>query len=111
VIIHILSEPATLEQISEMLQAHQFYIKTVVDIQHQLLAGGGEMHSDCEAVLLEQDSQQENLWAASWSPVSQEIVYESIVNLRPRQNRSMKILDVTIRHQVQQVIFKLLGGL
>jgi hypothetical protein len=111
VIIHVLREPATPEQISEMLQAHRLYIKTVVDIQRQLLAGGGEMHSDCEVALLEQESQQESLWAASWNPVSQEIGYESIVNLRPRQNRSMKILDMNTRNQVQQVISKLLSGL
>jgi hypothetical protein len=29
----------------------------------------------------------------SWNPVSEDIFYESMVNLRPRQNRSMQILD------------------
>jgi hypothetical protein len=43
-IIHILQEPATPNQINEMLQANRFYIKTAVDIRHQILAGGGEMH-------------------------------------------------------------------
>jgi hypothetical protein len=76
----------------EMLQANRFYIKTVVDIRQQMLAGGGAMHSDCEAVLLESGSQQADVWGASWNPISQEIVYESMVNLRPRQNRSMHIL-------------------
>ena len=52
-IIHILQEPATPSQINEMLQANRFYIKTAVDIRHQILAGGGEMHSDCETILLE----------------------------------------------------------
>jgi hypothetical protein len=107
-LIHILYEPATSNQITEMLQANRFYIKTVVDIQHQILAGGGEMHSDCEAILLDNGSQQENIWGASWNPISQEIFYESIVNLRPRQNRSMEILDPSIRDRVQQVIYRLL---
>jgi hypothetical protein len=52
-IIHILQEPATATQINEMLQANRFYIKTAVDIRHRILAGGGEMHSDCETILLE----------------------------------------------------------
>jgi hypothetical protein len=93
-----------------MLQANRFYIKTVVDIDRQILAGGGEMHSDCEALLLEYNSQQFDLWGASWNPISQEIFYESLVNLRPRQNRSMEILDPSIRERVQQIIYRLLGA-
>jgi hypothetical protein len=61
-IIHILQEPATPTQINEMLQANHFYIKTAVDIQHQILAGGGEMHSDCETILLDNGSQQQDVW-------------------------------------------------
>jgi hypothetical protein len=85
--IHILQEPATPSQIDRMLQANRFYIKTVVDIHFQILVGGGEMHSDCEIVLLDNGSQQKDIWGASWNPISQEIFYESMVNLRPRQNR------------------------
>lgn len=110
-IIHILYKPATPEQITEMLEVHQFYIKTVVDIQRRILAGGGEMHSDCEVVLLDNGSRQSDIWGASWNSITQEIFYESMVNLRPRQNRSMQILDVTIREQVKQIIHKLLGGI
>jgi hypothetical protein len=68
------------------------------------------MHSDCEALLLEYGSQQVDLWGASWNPISQEIFYESLVNLRPRQNRSMEILDPSIRERVQQIIYRLLGA-
>ena len=81
-IIHILQEPATPEQITEMLEVHRFYIKTVVDIRRQILAGGGEMHSDCEAVLLDNGSRQSDIWGASWNSITQEIFYESMVNLR-----------------------------
>jgi Protein of unknown function (DUF5674) len=109
-IIHLLQEPATPNQIAEMLQANRFYIKTVVDIRRQILAGGGEMHSDCEAVLLDNGSQQEDIWGASWNSISQAIFYESMVNLRPRQNRAMQILAPLIREQVQQIIHRLLGG-
>lgn len=94
-----------------MLQANRFYIKTVVDIQHQILAGGGEMHSDCEIVLLDNGSQQTDIWGASWNPISQEIFYESMVNLRPRQNRLMEILDPSTREKVARIIHDFLGRL
>jgi Protein of unknown function (DUF5674) len=109
-LIHILQKPATNDQIAQMPQANRFYIKTVVDIHDQILAGGGEMHSDCEVVLLNNGSQQKDIWGASWNPISQELFYESMVNLRPRQNRSMEILDPSIREQVRQIIYRLLGG-
>ncbi len=67
-IIHILHEPATPKQVTEMLQANRFYIKTVVDIRRQILAGGGEMHSDCEAILLNYGSLQEDLWGGKLEP-------------------------------------------
>ena len=84
-LIHILSEPATPKQIIDMLQANRFCIKTVVDIRQQILAGGGKMHSDCEGTLLDNGSEQSDIWGASWNPITQEIFYESMVNLRPRR--------------------------
>jgi Protein of unknown function (DUF5674) len=69
------------------------------------------MHSDGEAVLLDNGSQQQDIWVASWNPISREISYESMVNLRPCQNRSMEILDRLIREQVQEIIHRLLGSL
>lgn len=110
-LIYILQKPATPDQITDMLQANRFYIKTVVDIRQQILAGGGEMHSDCETLLLDNGSLQQDIWGASWNPLSQEIFYESMVNLRPRQNRSMEILDPSIREEVKQIIYRLLGGI
>jgi hypothetical protein len=41
-------------------------------------------------------------------PESRKIIYESMVNLRPRQNRSMEILDAKIREQVASIIMEFL---
>ncbi len=109
--ILIIRDRATKAQIDEMLDAHRFYIKLAVDIERGILAGGGELHADCEAVLLEDGSRQENIWGASWNPLTQEVFYESLINIRPRQNnRSMEILDLAIREQVAQITQELLGN-
>jgi Protein of unknown function (DUF5674) len=109
--ILIVRSRATKEQINEMLEAHRFYIKTAVDIERGILAGGGELHADCEAMLLENGSRQDNIWGASWNPLTQEVFYESLINIRPRQNnRSMEILDSGIREQIAQITQELLGG-
>jgi len=42
---------------AEILQTFGTYVKLAVDIRRGILAGGGTLHADCEAVLLEDDSQ------------------------------------------------------
>ena len=109
--IHVIRTRATQAQFDEMLEVHRFYIKLAVDIEFGVLAGGGELHADCEARLLEEGSRQENIWGASWNPLTQELFYESLINIRPRQNnRSMEILDLEIRDRVAQFTQALLGG-
>lgn len=107
--IVIIDTRATPEQIEQMLLEHKFYIKVVVDIERLILAGGGDMHYDCEQALLAQGCRQQDVWGAGYMPSTQNITYDSIINLRPRQNRSMEILDATIRERVAQIIAEFLG--
>ncbi|MEL6165656.1 MAG: DUF5674 family protein [Cyanobacteria bacterium J06628_3] len=108
--IIIISKRATTSEIEQMLTEHKFYIKLVVDIERRILAGGGEMHYDCEQVLLENGSQQQNLWGAGYMPLNESVTYDSLINIRPRQNRSMEILDANIRENVAQIVTELLGN-
>lgn len=110
-LILLIRERAEEVQVEAMLQELGVYIKMAVDIERRILAGGGYLHADCEAELLDDGSRQEAIWGANWNPFTQDIVYESLINIRPRQNRSMEILDARIREQVAQVIQQLLGGL
>ena len=88
------------------------YVKLAVDIERGILAGGGAMHADCEAVLLEDGSQQEFIWGADWNPETQEVTFESLINIRPRQNnRSLELQDLELRVRVEQVTRKLLEGI
>ena len=109
--IHVLKELASSTQISEMLQEYDRMIKIVVDIRRRVLSGGGEMQSDCESVLLEDGSEQDDLWGANWYPAEQRIEFESLINIRPRLgNRNVLIQDENIRRQVESVTNELLGG-
>ena len=107
--IHIIRERAAPDQIQEMLET---YIKPAVDIDREIVAGGGAMHADCEAVLLENCSQQEFIWGADWDPVAQQVTFESLINIRPRQNNSsMEILDPEILEKVSMIVIKRLGSI
>jgi len=109
--IHLLDSLATPQQVQEMLEVYSILIKIVVDVRRRVLAGGGEMHADCEAVLLEHGSEQDDLWGANWYPAEQEIEFESLINIRPRLgNRSIVIQSEEIRSAVAAVAQDLLGG-
>lgn len=110
--IHLLSEPATTEQMQEMLNEYGDMIKIVVDIRRGMLAGGAEMHYECEEVLLEQGSEQDDLWGANWYPARRQTEFESLINIRPRfNNRSMLIQSPEIREKVESITLRLLGGI
>jgi hypothetical protein len=109
--IYIIRDKATSLQIKEMLVMLQTYIKLAVDVDREILAGGGAMHADCEAVLLEDGSQQEFIWGADWDPGAQQVTFESLINIRPRQNNpSMDLLDPKIRDKVAEIVIKRLGA-
>ncbi len=66
--VHIIRSRATQQYMADMLQALDTYIKLAVDIRRGILAGGGAMHADCEVVLLEDGSQQEDVWVLTGTP-------------------------------------------
>jgi hypothetical protein len=110
--VHLLKEKAVPVQIHEMLQEYEDMIKIVVDIRRRYLSGGGEMHADCKSILLEDGSEQDDLWGANWYPSEQRIEYESLINIRPRVgNRNIVIQDENLRRQVASVTLEVLGGI
>lgn len=106
----IICNPATVEQINQMAETYfGLRIKLAVDVAREILAGGGELHADCEEALLEDGSQQENLWGADWYPETKEVGFESLINIRPRQqNRSMEIQNPALRERIETIVRHLL---
>jgi len=108
--IHLIRERTTPQQLTEMLEALDVYVKLAVDVRRGILAGGGTLHADCEAALLEDGSRQEDIWGADWFPDTQLVSFEALINIRPRQgNLSMMILDPGIRERVEKIARRLLG--
>ena len=109
--IHIIRSKATHKQIEQMLDELDPIIKLAVDTGREILAGGGQMHADCEATLLEDGSRQEDVWGANWIPVTQTIEFEALINIRPNQkNLSMAIQNAAIKSKVESISRKLFEG-
>ena len=109
--IAILNEKANPGQIQAMLEEYRTMIKIVVDIRRGVLAGGGEMHADCEGLLLEDGSEQDDLWGANWYLEDQRIEFEALINISPRLgNRSVLIQSEDIRRSVEEISRRIVGG-
>ncbi len=88
-------------------------VKYVVDIERGVIAVGGELHADAEALLLDSGSRQENLWGANYYPgASPEkcIEFTSLINIRPASsNPGMELEDPELRERVRALTFALIG--
>ena len=103
--IPIIRNRATQEQIREMLEELETYIKLAIDVERNVLAGGGEYHADCEEVLLEDGSRQEDIWGADWYPGSKTVEFVALINIRPRQgNRGMEVGDPNLRAKIETIV-------
>lgn len=87
-------------------------VKAVVDIEQKVMAVGGEMHADEEALLLENGSKQETLWGINLYPEQTKedwIEFDSMINIRPRQNnRSRGVEDAEIRKKIIEIVNNLI---
>ena len=85
-------------------------VKVVVDVDRELIAVDAELHSDLEALLLQDGSQQRSLWGINLYPdlpADAFIEFDSLINLRPSQrNRSRGVEDEAIRKKIAAVIEK-----
>ena len=108
--ILIIQQPATDEQLKQMADIFDgVLIKLAVDVRRNILAGGGALHADCEQILLDHGSQQADIWGGDWYPDLKKVGFESLINIRPRQqNYSFEIQDPILRQQMELIIRSLL---
>ena len=110
--IKIVTSPITRTEILEIAK-NQFgvLVKAVVDIERGIMAIGGELHADEEALLLEQGSGQENLWGINFYPDktgNEWIEFNSMINIRPSQkNSSRGVESLEIQKKIINIVSKL----
>ena len=87
-------------------------VKAVVDVERGIMAVGGELHSDGEALLLEHGSRQQDLWGINFYPDKSGddfIEFDSMINLRPAVgNRSRGVENEGTRMHIREVVTKLI---
>jgi uncharacterized protein DUF5674 len=112
--MQIVSAPITLDELRR-IAGGQFgdFIKAVVDVQRGVMAVGGDLHADEEALLLQQGARQADLWGINLYPdrAGTEIIeFDSMINVRPSQgNRSRGVDDRAVQRLIQDIVGRLVS--
>lgn len=105
----IIRQRATKEEIEKMAEDFEGYIKVVVDINQEILTGGGKRHFDGEQTLLEEGSKQIDLWGGGIDLKAGSIDFDSMINIRPNQNNySREVLSPEVRKKMEVIISRLI---
>lgn len=105
----IVRDKITLDELKKMSEKmHDNLVKAVVDIEKNIMAVDAGMHADEEMILLEEGSQQEDLWGINIYPyklTDKWIEFDSMINLRPSYgNKTRGVDDVRIQERIKRIV-------
>lgn len=80
--------PFTLDQIKKLKEQFDVYIKTVIDLDKNICVAGMDRHYEGEQILLKDGSKQSNLWGGGIDINSQDIDFNSFINIRPNDHNT-----------------------
>jgi len=110
----IIREKTALDELKELAKEdYVSMIKAVIDIEKEIMAVGGELNADEEMLLLDDGSKQKDLWGINIEfekPRSEWIVFDSLINVRPRNhNITRAIENPEIRQKIVEIVNKLVS--
>jgi hypothetical protein len=107
--IIILNRKITPEEFTQACEIYPDYIKTVMDIEKEILAVGGEYHIDCEEVLVQSGSKQENLYGGGYRVSTREVEYMAMSNYKPALDKNTyEIMSAEVRNKLLDLTKRLL---
>lgn len=113
--IEVVRDGVRLGHLAELAEAgFGDLVKAVVDVRVGIMAIGGGLHADEEAVLLDLGSAQVDLWGINLYPEQHAtedwIEFDSMINVRPKQNnRSRSVEDAVTRRRIVEIVGRLVS--
>jgi len=107
----IITKELTINEIKQIaVSTFGNLVKAVVDVDRDIIALDAELHSDLEALLLENGSKQKSLWGINFYPElgqNEFIEFDSMINMRPSSgNKSRGIDNEEIRKKIIEIVSK-----
>jgi hypothetical protein len=104
----IITEKINLSELNKMAK-NMFgnLIKAVVDVEKKIMAIDGELHADEETLLLQNGSNQKDLWGINIYPEMKKnfIEFDSMINIRPSMNNKTRgIEDESTRKLIIKIV-------
>lgn len=86
-------------------------IKAAVDIKKEIIAVDAPMHYECEQLLLENGSNQEDIWGINLYLDEENpddlVEFDSMINIRPAENnRTRSVENPETREKIKKVVSK-----
>ena len=105
----IIDKIISISELKEMSQKmFDDMVKAVVDVKKQIMAVDGDLHSDEEALLIENGSKQQDLWGINIYPDKKDedwIEFNSMINIKPLQNnRSSEVISPKTRKRIIEIV-------
>jgi len=112
--MQIITKPILITELTKI--ANERFIeltKAVVDLNKQVMVVDADLHSDQEALLLKQNSKQDDLWGINLYPqlysTPNFIEFDSMINLRPSWgNHSRGVDNLETKKQITKLINSLI---
>ena len=111
--IKIIRSPIAIDELQEIAK-NQFIdmVKAAVDVRQEIMAIGGELHADEEAVLSESGSRREDVWGITIyinKAEDERIEFDSMINIKPQyKNRSRGVEDTVMQEKIRRIVKKLI---
>lgn len=106
----IIADSITLDELKKMTELFGDMVKAVVDSDREIIAVDAELHSDLEALLLENGSNQNNVWGVNLYPElsgDDFVEFDSMINMKPSQgNKTRGVDDGLIREHILKIVDK-----
>ena len=111
--MRILEKPITRQELinSSTNFIDENTIKSAVDIKREIMAVDSPMHYDCEQLLLENGSNQADIWGINLyldeENIDDMVEFDSMINIRPVQNNRTRSVDnPEIQAKIKSVVSK-----
>ena len=108
--MNILDKGVTIDELKK-IAADRFgdMVKAIVDTNREVIALDAELHSDLEALLLENGSKQKDLWGINLYPELEGndfVEFDSMINMRPSIGNMSRGVD---NEETQKKIIKIVN--
>ena len=81
--------PFTKNELENLKEQFDVYIKTVIDIEKEICSAGCDLHSDSEQILLGKGSKQSNVWGSGVDLETKDIDFSSFLSILGTKTKTL----------------------